>query len=70
MKYFSKYSVYPPTTPIKTFSIQNGSFRSNEAPDQSTPRGLLITPRQGDMEIRLYCMLAYVGNGKVIIGEC
>ena len=35
-----------------------------------TPKGLLITPRQGDTEVRLFHMLARIGNGKMIIGEC
>jgi len=30
-----------------------------------TSKGLLITPRQGDTEVRLYWMLACIGNGKM-----
>ena len=63
---FGKCSVHPPTTRIRSFSIQNCSSRLDQVPDQRLPKALLITPRQDDMEIRLYCMLFCVGNGKVI----
>ena len=59
----------PPIAHIRIFSVQNGSSRSNQVPNQRPPKSVLITSRQGDMEVRLYHMLACVGNGKVIIGE-
>ena len=62
-------SQYLPITHIRIFSVQNGSSRSNQVPNQRPPKSMLITPRQGDMEVRLYRMLVCVGNGKVIIGE-
>ena len=58
------------TTLIRIFSIQNGSSRPDQVPEQRLPKGLPITLRQGDMDVRLYCTVACMDNGKVIIEEC
>ena len=45
-----------------------GVGTSSSGPE--TSKGLMITPRLGDTEVRLYHVLACVGNAKMISGKC